>query len=598
MLHFTVIYNGQVTEVEHLGGPFEIGRGPQRDNIARHTVMDSYVSGNHAKIEQIELTKVRILNLSQRNSIRLDNGDSVNIGASIQVSLPITLFIGETSIKIDFIPEEDEGELGGEDEAQLDSMESAMTLSPGQSSGSLLDLGQSPSPEKLAVWFETLIAVQKSASGSLEFFQDTAQAVVDLIGLDRGLVLMIKNGRWMVQARFPDEDVENREFSMSVLGKIAKGRKTFYQSGANLQNESESVMGIEAVIASPIFDKADNVVGAIYGVRNKLTAGSGSNIGVNPLEAQIVQLLASSVGAGLARQEQEAEAGRLRVQFEQFFSADLARELQKNPKLLEGHESEITVLFTDIRGFSRISESLNPRETCSLVADVMEELTSCVMAFEGVVVNYSGDGIMAMWNAPAPQSDHAIKACKAALAMVARMPAVQERWKNKVSLPVKVGIGINTGMALCGNTGSKMKFQYGALGHTVNLASRIEGATKVMGVPILISGFTKKLVGSAFATRKLRKIRVIGINEPVDIYHLHAEVSSIEWRSDADIYESALKHYEAREFGPACRDLYPLIANHNENYDTASLSLMAKSIEYLRKPPLPSFNGVEDLESK
>ena len=598
MLHFTITYNGQTVEIEHSGGPFEFGRGPKRENIARHTVNDSYVSGNHVLVEEVEYSKVRILNLSQRNSIRLDNNGAINIGASIQVSLPVTFFIGETFIKIEFIADEDERESDGESEALLDSMESAITLNPGQSSGSLLDLGQSPSPEKLAVWFETLIAVQKSASGSLEFFQDTAQAVVNLIGLDRGLVLMIKNGRWMVQSRFPDEDVEGREFSISVLGKIAKGRKTFYQCGANLQNESESVMGIEAVIASPIFDKAENVVGAIYGVRNKLTAGSGSNIGVNPLEAQIVQLLASSVGAGLARQEQEAEAGRLRVQFEQFFSADLARELQKNPKLLEGHESEITVLFTDIRGFSRISESLNPRETCSLVADVMEELTSCVMAFEGVMVNYSGDGIMAMWNAPAPQSDHAIKACKAALAMVARMPAVQERWKNKVSLPVKVGIGINTGMALCGNTGSKMKFQYGALGHTVNLASRIEGATKVMGVPILISGFTKKLVGSAFATRKLRKIRVIGINEPVDIYHLHAEVSSIEWRSDADIYESALKHYEAREFGPACRDLYPLIANHNENYDTASLSLMAKSIEYLRKPPLPSFNGVEDLESK
>ncbi len=598
MLHFTIIYNGQTVEIEHPSGAFELGRGLERDNIPRYRSNDSYVSGNHVRVEQIANSKVSVLNLSQRNSIRIDKGDPLNIGETVQVLLPVTFFIGETSVRIDEIFEEDEGEWGGEDDALLESMESAMTLSSGQSSGSLLDLGQSPSPEKLAVWFETLIAVQKSASGSLEFFQDTAQAVVDLIGLDRGLVLMINNGRWMVQARFPDEDVEHREFSMSVLGKIAKGRKTFYQGGASLQNESESVMGIEAVIASPIFDKAENVVGAIYGVRNKVTAGSGAKIGVNPLEAQIVQLLASSVAAGLARQEQEAEAGRLRVQFEQFFSVDLARELQKNPKLLEGHESEITVLFTDIRGFSRISESLNPRETCSLVADVMEELTSCVMAFEGVVVNYSGDGIMAMWNAPAPQSDHAIKACKAALAMVARMPAVQERWKNKVSLPVKVGIGINTGMALCGNTGSKMKFQYGALGHTVNLASRIEGATKVMGVPILISGFTKQLVGSAFATRKLRKIRVIGINEPVDIYQLHAEVSSIEWRSDADIYESALKHYEAREFGPACRDLYPLIANHNENYDTASLSLMAKSIEYLRKPPLLSFNGVEDLESK
>ena len=592
MLHFTIIFNGQTVEIEHPSGAFELGRGLERDNIPRYRSNDSYVSGNHVRVEQIANSKVSVLNLSQRNSIRIDKGDPINIGATVQVLLPVTLFIGETSVRIDEIFDED---FSGESEALLGSMESAITLRPGESSGSLLDLGQSPSPEKLAVWFETLIAVQKSASGSFEFFQDTAKAVVNLIGLDRGLVLMIKNGKWMVQARFPDDNGYHREFSMSVLGKMVKEKKTFYQSGSVLQSQGESVSGIEAVIASPIFDIAENVVGAIYGVRNKIT---GASIGVAPLEAQIIQILASSVGAGLARQEQEAEAGRLRVQFEQFFSVDLARELQKNPKLLEGHESEITVLFTDIRGFSRISESLNPRETCSLVADVMEELTSCVMAFEGVVVNYSGDGIMAMWNAPAPQSDHAIKACKAALAMVARMPAVQERWKNKVSLPVKVGIGINTGMALCGNTGSKMKFQYGALGHTVNLASRIEGATKVMGVPILISGFTKKLVGSAFATRKLRKIRVIGISEPVDIYQLHAEVSSIEWRSDADIYESALKHYEAREFGPACRDLYPLIANHNENYDTASLSLMAKSIEYLRKPPLLSFNGVEDLESK
>lgn len=336
MIHFTIIFNGQSVEIEHPSGPFELGRGPQRDNIARYTVNDSYVSGNHVRVEQQENSNVRILNLSQRNSIRIENAEAVSIGSSVQVLLPVTFFIGETTVRIDEIFTEDGHDLDGESEALLDSMQSAITLGSGQSSGSLLDLGQSPSPEKLAVWFETLIAVQKSASGSLEFFQDTAKAVVNLIGLDRGLVLMIKNGRWMVQSRFPDEDVDRREFSMSVLSKMVKQKKTFFQSGSALQSQSESVMDIQAVIASPIFDKAENVVGSIYGVRNKMTAATGANIGVNPLEAQIVQLLASSVGAGLARQAQEAEAGRLRVQFEQFFLQTSHGSYRKTPNFLRG----------------------------------------------------------------------------------------------------------------------------------------------------------------------------------------------------------------------------------------------------------------------
>ncbi len=594
MLRFIITYRGEMVQIEHSSGPFEFGRGPQRDNISRYTVNDSYVSGNHVKVEELNDSSALLVNLSQRNSVRLAEGEPISIGGSNVIQLPATFFIGETSIRVEH------GLVEGEEEVDdLESgFEAAHTLNASGSSGSLFDLGKSPSPEKLALWFETLIAIQKSAGGSQEFFDDTAKAIVELIGLDRGLVMMIKNGRWMVQARFPDVDIDSREFSTGVLSKMVKEKKTFYQSGAALQSQSESVMDIQAVIASPIFSQKEIIIGAIYGTRNKAAINSGSNIGVNPLEAQVVQLIASSVGAGLARQEQEAEAGRLRVQFQQFFSADLARELQQNPKLLDGNETEISVLFSDIRAFSRISEQLNPTDTCNFVSDVMEELTKCIMAFDGVVVSYMGDGIMAMWNAPTPQPDHAIKACRAALAMNAKMPAIQERWKNKITLPVKIGIGINTGMALCGNTGSKIKFQYGALGHTVNLASRIEGATKVLGVPILISGSTKQLVGNSFATRWLRKVRVIGINQPVDIYQLHAESASIEWKSDADVYESALNHYQIKNFGQACRDLYPLIANCQGNYDTPTLSLMAKSIELIRKPPDDYFDGVEDLESK
>ena len=106
MLHFTIIFNGQTVEIEHPSGAFELGRGLERDNIPRYRSNDSYVSGNHVRVEQIANSKVSVLNLSQRNSIRIDEGDPINIGATVQVLLPVTLFIGETSVRIDEIFDE------------------------------------------------------------------------------------------------------------------------------------------------------------------------------------------------------------------------------------------------------------------------------------------------------------------------------------------------------------------------------------------------------------------------------------------------------------------------------------------------------------
>lgn len=403
----------------------------------------------------------------------------------------------------------------------------------------------------------------------------------------------------MVQARYPDEESEQREFSMTILKKMMEDNRTYYQKGASGAS-SESILGILAVIASPLLDQNQKLVGALYGARTGPLEGSraGELGGITPLEAQFVQLLGSSVSVGLARQEQEAEAGRLRVQFEQFFSADLARELQRNPKLLEGVESEITVLFSDIRGFSRISESLQPTQACNLVSDVMEVLSQCVRKFDGVIADYAGDGIMAMWNAPAKQIDHAGKACQAALAMLQAMPDLSEKWKDLIKVPLRIGVGINTGMALCGNTGSKIKFKYGPLGHTVNLASRIEGATKVLGVPILISGSTRQQLGDRLASRRLRVVTVVGIKGPVTLYQLFSQSLGPDWLKDAQTYEAALEHYETGKFGLCCRTLYPVLAGKEGNYDMPSLSLLSRALECLREPPPTDFNGIEVLESK
>src|SRR5262249_50428243 len=156
---------------------------------------------------------------------------------------------------------------------------------------------------------------------------------------------------------------------------------------------------------------------------------------------------------------------------------------------------------------------------------------------DGVVVDYSGDGIMGMWNAPATHADHAAKACRAALSMLASLPDLDSRWHDRLGAPLRLGIGLNTGPALCGNTGSKQKFKYGPLGHTVNLASRVEGATKHFGIPLLLTGSTRARLGDAFAVRRLCKVRVVGIAGVVDLFELAAEGAPAEWTGRSRAYE-------------------------------------------------------------
>jgi adenylate cyclase len=576
-------------EFEHPAGPLELGRGPARNDVPRCTIQDLYVSKDHVHLRELEDGQVRLENLSQRNAIRLNDGLIIPVGAGRNLDPPLHFVIGETTIHVEAVIEE------GPD-GPLETCASPLTSSRLANGQSLIDLGSTPAPETLAHWFETVIAVQRAAAGSREFYDQTARAVVALVGLDRGLVVLRRNGRWMVQARFPDENLDRgREFSATILDRVARERRTFFQSSAAGASVTESLVGVEAVVASPIFDPRDEVVGAVYGCRTRFTAHRG--LGIGPLEAQVMQLLAAAVGVGLARLEQEAEAGRLRVQFEQFFSADLARELQKNPRLLDGQEREVTVLFSDVRGFSRVAERLGPTDTCRLVADVMERMTEQVLAHDGVVVDYLGDGLMATWNAPADQPDHAQKACRAALAMLAQTPELSARWHERLGGPLHLGIGLNTGPALCGNTGSRQKFKYGPLGHAVNLASRVEGATKQLGIPLLITGSTKAHLGDAFATRRLSRVRVVGIAGAVDLYELHAETAAPAWLTRRDTYENALALYEAGNWSAACQALYPLLANPEGQYDVPSLNLLTRAVEAIKSPP-EHFDGVVELSSK
>ena len=309
--------------------------------------------------------------------------------------------------------------------------------------------------------------------------------------------------------------------SRHVLNKVRQRAKTLWDKPEGSATATTSLDSVAAVVAAPILNRQGEVIGALYGDRSFLSPANRQRGEITEVQAMLVELLAGGIAAGLERLRQEQAAVAARVQFEQFFTPDLAKQLEQNPDLLKGRESEVTLLFCDIRGFSRISEKLGPAKTVEWINDVMGVLSDCVLAHQGVLVDYIGDELMAMWGAPTEQPDHADPRLPGRPRHARRSsPSMDARWKPILGEEFDLGIGVNTGTARVGNTGTNRKFKYGPLGTTVNLASRVQGATKHFKARLIITGQTKAAIDDGFATRRLGKVRVVNIAEPVELYEL------------------------------------------------------------------------------
>ena len=177
-----------------------------------------------------------------------------------------------------------------------------------------------------------------------------------------------------------------------------------------------------------------------------------------------------------------------------------------------------------------------------------------------MLVDYTGDELLAMWGAPNEQPDHALLACRTALGILERLPALNEQWRPIVGAETQVGIGINSGEALVGNVGTHRKFKYGPLGTAVNLASRVQGATKFLKTPLLLTGDTAVRVRGLFPTRRLCRVRVQNINAPVDLHDLPGPGSPANWIDLARAYEEALSAFERGAFADADSRLEEFLA--------------------------------------
>jgi adenylate cyclase len=289
---------------------------------------------------------------------------------------------------------------------------------------------------------------------------------------------------------------------------------------------------------------------------------------------------------------------RLQGFFGQYVPPDVVSELDADDAQisLEGESREMSVLFSDVRGFTTLSEGLSPRELTAMMNELLTPLTAVIQSQRGTIDKYMGDAIMAFWGAPLLDAQHARHAVLAALGMVQRLDAVRQDFARRGWPPVHVGVGVSSGLMNVGNMGSQFRMAYTVLGDTVNLGSRLEGLTKQYGVDILISAPTAAAIGD-IVCREVDRVRVKGKNEPVAIFEplgLASELTETQ-RLRIDRFEEALLAYRARDFTKAQDMLRELAAAQPEKLLDVYLERIAKF--QLTPPPL-DWDGVYVFMSK
>jgi adenylate cyclase len=248
---------------------------------------------------------------------------------------------------------------------------------------------------------------------------------------------------------------------------------------------------------------------------------------------------------------EEKEKRRVRSAFGQYLSPEVIRRLLVNPQLVEPRKTDITVMFSDIRGFTTISEKLDAQDLALFLNEYLSDMTQIVFKHNGTLDKYIGDAVMAFWGAPFEESSHAIKSCNAALAMMTRVREMQKKWEAQGKPHLDIGIGLNTGVASVGNMGSVLRYGYTALGDTVNLSARLEGLNKDYGTHILVNESTYRAAKDfGFLFRELDLIRVKGKLQPVMIYELLRRESDVDMEGFGQGLEERVKQFAA------ARELY------------------------------------------
>jgi len=298
----------------------------------------------------------------------------------------------------------------------------------------------------------------------------------------------------------------------------------------------------------------------------------------------------------------EKEKQFIRTAFSTYVSGDVVKEIISDPSRLHlgGTKRHMTAIFTDIKGFSTISEQLAPEELVNLLNKYLSAMSDVILAEKGTIDKYEGDAIIAFFGAPIDLADHALRACVSAVRMKKIEAELNKTiMEQKLSpSPLLTRIGVNTGDMVAGNMGTSNKMNYTIMGNAVNLAARLEGVNKQYGTWILASEDTVREAGDSILYRKLDRVRVVGIHEPVRLCELVdlADQAGEQQKKLVKVYSEALEYFEKRDWKQADKGFQEALAIVPG--DSPSAIYLERCEEFIKNPPDDKWDGVYNLTSK
>ncbi len=321
-----------------------------------------------------------------------------------------------------------------------------------------------------------------------------------------------------------------------------------------------------------------------------------------PVGAMSVTLLLSYLAASVYMAfTEERKRKELKRMFQRYAPPAYVDELIRDPSKLElgGEEKEISILFSDIEGFTTISEQLEPKTLITLLNQYLNAMTKSIFDQNGTLDKYIGDAIVAVFGAPLPQEDHALKACYTAIAMQKTLAKCRPEWQSAGYPAVRSRIGLNTGTVVFGNIGSEIRYDYTGIGDAVNLAARLESANKTYGTYIMLSEFTYERVRDFVHVRELDYIAVKGKTKPVRIFELLGRSDEplpppvTEWLA---VYQEALQYYHQRHFSMAITKFEKTLKLNPT--DGPSKLYAQRCRDFMQTPPPADWDGVYHMTSK